>query len=224
MLLKNLRPANDYDRFANETLAPWDLLFIGRVRQIARGMQPGTLVDIGTATAVVPVRLAAEKVMAGWRFIGVDLDPTMLDEGVPRIRELGLADRIELQVGDAQALPFADGSLAMSVSRATLHHLPDKALGLREMYRVLQPGGVGLVHDMRRDAPQAILDRFTEMRAAANYPPSHVEEKLTLDEARAVVAEAGLADVAIVSSPNAGISALGYEIYIKKPAQPGAVA
>jgi len=216
MLLKNLRPATDYDRFATETLAPWDLLFIARVRQIARGMAAGTLADIGTATAVVPVRLAAEKAMAGWKFIGVDLDPAMLDEGVPRIRELGLADRIELQVGDAQALPFADASLTMCVSRATLHHLPDKALSLREMYRVIAPGGVGLVHDMRRDAPQSLLDRFTEMRAAANYPPSHVEEKLTLAEARQLVVDAGLADVAQVTSANGGISALGYEIYIQK--------
>jgi ubiquinone/menaquinone biosynthesis C-methylase UbiE len=216
VLLKNLRPATDYDRFATETLAPWDLLFIARIRQIARGMTAGTLADIGTATAVVPVRLAAEKVMAGWRFIGVDLDPTMLDEGVPRIRELGLADRIALQVGDAQALPFADASLTMVVSRATLHHLPDKAESLREMYRVLEPGGVGLVHDMRRDAPQSVLDRFTEMRAAANYPPSHVEEKLTLSEVRQVVIDAGLDDVAIVTSPSGTIASLGYEIYIQK--------
>jgi len=219
MLLKNLRPATDYDRFATETLAPWDLLFIARIRQIARGLAAGTLADIGTATAVVPVRLAAETAMASWKFIGVDLDPTMLDEGVPRIRELGLADRIELQVGDAQALPFADASLTMCVSRATLHHLPDKALSLREMYRVIAPGGVGLVHDMRRDAPQSLLDRFTEMRAAANYPPSHVEEKLTLAEVRQLVVDAGLADVARVTSPSAGISALGYEIYIQKAKQ-----
>jgi len=222
VLLKNLRPANDYDRFATEALAPWDLLFIARIRQIARGLRAGTLADIGTATAVVPVRLAGERAMAGWRFIGVDLDPTMLDEGVPRIRELGLADRIELQVGDAQALGFGDASLTMVVSRATLHHLPDKAASLREMYRVLEPGGVGLVHDMRRDAPQAMLDRFTQMRAASNYPPTHIEEKLTLDEVRALVIDAGLGEVTTVSSPSAGISALGYEIYIKKAEQAGA--
>lgn len=221
MLLKNLRPAGDYDRFATETLAPWDLLFISRIRQIARGLKAGTLADIGTATAVVPVRLACDRAMAGWRFIGVDLDPTMLEEGVPRIRELGLADRIELQVGDAQALPFADGSLTMVVGRATLHHLPDKVASLREMYRVLEPGGVGLVHDMRRDAPQALLDRFTQMRAAANYPPTHVEEKVTLDEARALVEAAGLSGVATVSSSSSGISALGFEIYIKRAEKDG---
>lgn len=218
MLLKNLRPASDYDRFATETLAPWDLLFMARIRQLARGLRPGTIADIGTATAVVPVGLASDKSLHAWRFLGVDLDPTMLEAGRPRIRECGLEARIELCVGDAQALPFADESLTMSVSRATLHHLPDKALSLREMYRVLEPGGVGLVHDMRRDAPQSLLDRFTQMRAASNYPPTHLEEKVTLEEARALVAEAGLAEVTTVTSPQSGLSALGFEILMKKPA------
>ena len=65
MLLKNLRPANDYDRFATETLEPWDLLFISRIRQLARGMTPGVIADIGTATGVVPVRLATDPAMRG---------------------------------------------------------------------------------------------------------------------------------------------------------------
>ncbi|KKB64964.1 methyltransferase type 11 [Robbsia andropogonis] len=217
MLLKNLRPANDYDRFATETLEPWDLLFISRIRQLARDLTPGYIADIGTATGVVPVRLATDPAMHAWRFIGIDLDPEMLDEGMPRIQELGLTERIEMKVGDALALPLADGTLTMAVGRATLHHLPDKALSLREMFRVLAPGGIALVHDMRRDAPQALLDRFTQMRAAADYPPTHVEEKVTLAEAKALVHDAGLADVATIYSPSTGLGALGFEILLKKP-------
>ncbi|ATF88786.1 MULTISPECIES: class I SAM-dependent methyltransferase [Burkholderia] len=218
MLLKNLRPANDYDRFATETLEPWDLLFISRIRQLARGMAAGTIADIGTATGVVPVRLAADPAMEGWRFIGVDLDPAMLDEGRPRLKTLGIEQRVELRVGDALELPFADGELTMAVGRATLHHLPDKAKSLTEMFRVLHPGGVALVHDMRRDAPQHLLDRFTAMRAAADYPPTHVEEKITLAEAHELVAEAGLAPYASIHSPSAGLGALGFEILLSKPA------
>ena len=162
--------------------------------------------------------ISLDPAMRGWRYVGIDLDPAMLDEGRPRIHELGLDDTIEMRVGDALALPFDDGTLTMAVGRATLHHLPDKALSLTEMYRVLEPGGIALVHDMRRDAPQHLLDRFTEMRAAADYPPTHVEEKITLDEAHALVAEAGLAEVASIYSPSMGLGALGFEILLKKPA------
>jgi ubiquinone/menaquinone biosynthesis C-methylase UbiE len=218
MLLKNLRPATDYDRFATETLEPWDLLFISRIRQLARSMPPGSCADIGTATGVVPVRLAADRAMDGWRFIGIDLDPAMLEEGLPRIEELGFSERIEMRVGDALDLPFPDNSLTMAVGRATLHHLPNKALSLTEMYRVLEPGGIALVHDMRRDAPAHLLERFTQMRASADYPPTHVEEKVTLAEAHELVAEAGLTEFAAIYSPSAGLGALGFEILLKKPA------
>ncbi|QLL12564.1 class I SAM-dependent methyltransferase [Pseudomonas chlororaphis] len=217
MLLKNLRPAADYDRFAALALEPWDALFISRIRQLARDMTPGVLVDIGTATAVVPARLASDPLFAHWRFMGVDLDESMLDGGRPRIEALGLSSVIELKVGDAQALPFADNSYAMVVGRATLHHLPDKVKSLSEMYRVLQPGGVALVHDMRRDVSPELLDSFTKMRASVGYPPTHVEEKVTLHEARELVIEAGLAQCAVVTSPASGLGALGFEILIKKP-------
>lgn len=216
-LLKNLRPADEYDHFATVTLEPWDLLFVARIRQLARELPPGKIVDIGTATAVVPVRLAQDRVMDGWHIIGLDLDPAMLDQAVPRIRELGLESRIELTVGDGQAMPFEPDTLTMVVSRATLHHMPDKAASLRELYRVLAPGGVGLIHDMRRDAKSAMLDRFTQMRADANYPPTHLEEKLTLAEAEALVEQAGLSAVTVVKGSSGGLAALGFEILIRKP-------
>ena len=130
---------------------------------------------------------------------------------------LGLSDTIELKVGDALDLPFADNSLTMAVSRATLHHLPDKVKSLTEMYRVLQPGGVGLVHDMRRDVAPDLLEKFTQMRASVGYPPTHVEEKVTLQEARELVIEAGLEHCTVVTSPRSGMGALGFEILIKKP-------
>ena len=127
----------------------------------------------------------------------------MLDEGRPRIHALDLDDTIEMRVGDALALPFDDGTLTMAVGRATLHHLPDKALSLTEMYRVLEPGGIALARHAPRcaAAPARPLHRDARRR---RHPPTHVEEKITLDEARALVAEAGLAEVASIYSPSAG--------------------
>lgn len=215
-MLKNLRPADAYQRFATDTLAPWDALFIARLRRLLRQAPPGVLADIGTATAVLPLRLAAEPALAGWHFVGLDLDPAMLAESAPRIARLGFANRVRLELGDALDLPFAAGSLDVVVSRATLHHLPDKPRALAEMARVLRPGGIGLVHDMRRDAPAALLARFRDLRAAADYPPTKLDEKLSLDEARALVTAAGLQRQATVFSPAAGLGALGFEILILK--------
>ncbi len=216
MMLKNLRPAADYQRFATETLAPWDDLFVARIRQSVRTATPGLLADIGTGTGVALLRLASHPALAQWRFVGLDLDPSMLAECQPRIARLGWGDRIELRLGDALDLPFADGSVDRVVSRATLHHLADKPRALAEMARVLRPGGIGVLHDMRRDAPAPLLAQFQDLRHAADYPPTHPEEKLTLDEAKAVVVAAGLERQATVFSPASGWGALGFEILILK--------
>jgi ubiquinone/menaquinone biosynthesis C-methylase UbiE len=218
MLLKNLRPADEYHRFARSALAPWDLVFLSRIRELAQTLAPGLCVDVGTGTGVVPIKLGQDRKMAAWHFIGIDLDPAMVAEGRPLITSLGLSGRISLEVADAMALPFAPSSVDMVVSRATLHHLPDKALSLREILRALRPGGVGLVHDMRRDIDPGILERFQHRRREAGYPPTHIEEKLTLQQVHQLVAEAAVAAEATVSSGERGLAAIGYEILLRKAA------
>ena len=123
MLLKNLRPADEYDRFASQALEPWDVMFVTRIRQIARDLPPGALVDIGTATVVVPVRLAADPVLKGWHFIGLDLDETMLDGGRADIDQ-GAGGQVAGNLADAgdehhvPGLQCLRGKAIVFVSRA----------------------------------------------------------------------------------------------------------
>lgn len=77
------------------------------------------------------------------RYVGVDLTPAMLARALPRkgSREL------EPVVGDAQRLPFADGSFDHAVLHLILAVVPAPAQCLREAARVLKPGGQILVFD-----------------------------------------------------------------------------
>lgn len=72
--------------------------------------------------------------------VGVDLTPAMLEKGRTLLREAG-HDNVVLQEADAQALPFADGTFDVVVSRLALHHLADPGGAVVEMARVLRPGG-----------------------------------------------------------------------------------
>jgi ubiquinone/menaquinone biosynthesis C-methylase UbiE len=74
---------------------------------------------------------------------GVDLT----EGGIALTRErLQLEDipssRYTLQTGDAEALPFADGTFDIAYSWGVLHHTPDTGLAYREVFRVLRAGGV----------------------------------------------------------------------------------
>ena len=76
---------------------------------------------------------------------GVDLTPAMLVRARGTAQTEGLRN-LAFTLGDAQALPFADGSLDISVTSYSLHHIPDPARTIREMARVVKRGGrVGVI-------------------------------------------------------------------------------
>lgn len=71
----------------------------------------------------------------------------------------GLANRIRFRVADAVALPFLDESFELVWACESAEHMPDKEAALREMVRVLRPGGTLLVATWcRRPVPPALSD------------------------------------------------------------------
>jgi ubiquinone/menaquinone biosynthesis C-methylase UbiE len=70
---------------------------------------------------------------------GIDLTPGMLNKAVKRAAELEL--NINLQIGDVQQLTFADASFDNVVATCVFCSVPDPILGLREIKRILKPGG-----------------------------------------------------------------------------------
>lgn len=68
-----------------------------------------------------------------------DLSPGMVDVAVRNGTALGLD--VEGRVADAESIPYPDSSFDLVVGHAVLHHIPDLELALREVLRVLKPGG-----------------------------------------------------------------------------------
>lgn len=209
--------AEQYDGYTASQTAPWDEILIARVCQVRPAhVTQGTLLDVGTGTAVLLDKLAGVDDFAGWRLVGIDYYADMVEKANQRLQARGLQDRIEVRVGDAHALPFADNSVDMVMSRATLHHLLDPAGSFREVYRVLAPGGVGVIHDLRRDAPADVLAEFNRLRAEVGIQPTKIEEKYTVREVEQFLAAAGLTDVSDVLAADSGRLALGFEVKIVK--------
>lgn len=99
---------------------------------------------------------------------GVELSLAMLALARQRAAELGRD--VDLREGDAQALPFADGSFDTVVCTLALCAIPDHAQAIAEMGRVLRPGGRLLLLDHiggRRWPVRAVL-KFIELFTARN--------------------------------------------------------
>jgi ubiquinone/menaquinone biosynthesis C-methylase UbiE len=81
----------------------------------------------------------ANYAKAGADAVGIDLTPRHVELAQLHLAALGLT--AEIVLGDAEALPFEDGSFDRVSSNGVLHHTPDFDAALREIRRVLRPGG-----------------------------------------------------------------------------------
>jgi ubiquinone/menaquinone biosynthesis C-methylase UbiE len=103
---------------------------------------------------------------------GIELSPAML--AIARRRAADLGRDVDLHIGDAQALPFPDGTFDTVVCALSLCTIPDPAAAIGQMRRVLVPGGRLLLLDHIGStwppirATQWLLERLT-IRAAGEH-------------------------------------------------------
>ena len=108
------------------------------IRAVA-SVQPKKILDVATGTG--DLAIAAVKAMPAVHVTGVDISVGMLDVGRKKIAGEKLGDRIMLATGDSEALPFADAAYDAVMCAYGVRNFEHLEAGLREMQRVLRPGG-----------------------------------------------------------------------------------
>ncbi|OGL73243.1 hypothetical protein A3F28_01375 [Candidatus Uhrbacteria bacterium RIFCSPHIGHO2_12_FULL_57_11] len=136
------RQVQDYDwvEVADRLLAPEALFHRQRgraaVRMIRRyGQEP--FVDIGCGTGLISRHLPPGSV-------GVDINPRNIE------RLARHAPHVQGVVAEAEALPFPDGSFRTAVCTEVIEHFPDPGPLIREIHRLLSPGGLLIGSTPRR--------------------------------------------------------------------------
>ena len=103
-------------------------------------LHPGErVVDVGSGAGIDSL-IAARMVGSEGRVVGVDMTPAMLDKARRSASERGVR-QVEFREGLAERLPVYDGWADVVISNGVLNLMPDKDAALREMARVLKPGG-----------------------------------------------------------------------------------
>ena len=100
---------------------------------------PGRVLDVATGTAGVAIEIAS-RTQAD--VTGVDISESMMQRGRERVHASGLDGRITLEVGRAEALRFADAAFDAVSFTYLLRYVADPASTMKELARVLRPGGV----------------------------------------------------------------------------------
>lgn len=156
----------------------------------------GTVLDVGTGTARIPIGLC--RADPGARVLGVDLADAMLAVAAANLAEAGLAGRVRLERVDAKRLPFDDGAFEGVICNTIVHHIPDPAPALAEMARLVAPGGTLLVRDLYRPDTTEEVARLVERHAGGEAPAARdlfeasLHAALTLREVQRLVAALGL--------------------------------
>ena len=100
---------------------------------------PDRVLDVATGTAGVAIEIAS-RTQAD--VTGVDISESMMQRGRERVHASGLDGRITLEVGRAEALRFADAAFDAVSFTYLLRYVADPASTMKELARVLRPGGV----------------------------------------------------------------------------------
>jgi ubiquinone/menaquinone biosynthesis C-methylase UbiE len=144
--------------------APHPFITRGRLLE-ALAPRPGeTILEVGPGTGYYTVPVA-RALTPGGRLHIADLQREMLDHTVARAREAGI-DNIEPREADARRLPYTDASFDAAFLVAVLGEVPDQDAALRELRRVLQPGGRLVVGELFGD-PHMVTERALRRRAVA---------------------------------------------------------
>lgn len=173
--LKRLRFPGAYELVLRRVFDEQTLKSVGaRPRVLECGVGTGTL---SCALAdVLPVRCALEA---------IDISPRMLEHAHRGLHDADMD--VTVREGDVRELPYADGVFDLAMTAHVVEHLGDPAVALREMTRVLKPGGLLIACTTRRST----LGRLVQLKWRTH--------RVTPAQAESWLIESGLGDIRCLS-------------------------
>ncbi len=131
---------SEYQPFPNESGRNWrqerlEVPMMLAVLQLPLGAR---VLEVGCGRGIaLPV---FDRLLAPVRLVGLDIDPVLLDEAARRLEQTGTP--AELIPGDVRDLPFPDAAFDVVIDFGTCFHVGRPGDALREIARVLAPGGI----------------------------------------------------------------------------------
>lgn len=122
-------------------------------------IKPGyQILDLASGTGDLAAKFV-KLVGKDGRVVMSDINQAMLDEGRKKLLDRGIFENIEFCLVDAEQIPFADNSFDLVTIAFGLRNVTDKDQALREMFRVLKPGGKAMILEFSKP-PSTTLAKF----------------------------------------------------------------
>jgi ubiquinone/menaquinone biosynthesis C-methylase UbiE len=191
--------------------------------EIAGRLRPGAdVLEVAPGPGYLAIALARR---GDFHIVGLDVSRSFVRIAAENAQRAGLA--IDFRLGDAAAMPFPSDSFDFIVCRAAFKNFADPVGALREMHRVLRPGGEALVIDMRRDASNTAIDEAVAEMKVGRMDAFFIRAVFKLSLRRRAYARADFVDMAKATPFGAaeiGEAPLGFEVRLRKPRAVGTIA
>jgi demethylmenaquinone methyltransferase / 2-methoxy-6-polyprenyl-1,4-benzoquinol methylase len=119
-----------------------DFLWREKLVRLLGGKNPKKILDVATGTGDVAIALAK---LHPERIAGIDISEKMLEIGRKKVGQKDLQNIIDFNQGDAEKIPFPDGTFDAVTVAFGVRNFEDLRKGLSEMKRVLTPGGTLMI-------------------------------------------------------------------------------
>lgn len=129
--------------------------------------EEGVALDLASGLGDLAIEVA--KRYPKLKITGVDISEKAVQKAGERAQKEGLAN-LDFQIGDVHKLIQKDNSVDLVVSHGGIHHWKDVSRAFSEIYRIMKPGSLAYLSDLRRDAPDEIIKEIEQ-----NLPPAQAK-------------------------------------------------
>ena len=205
------RISGRYDRLNTVMTAGRHYAWRRMAVDVAVGAMTGPALDVAAGTGDFALELARKPTVSN--VVGLDFACEMLTIAERKARTKGLDGRIGYMLGDAHDLPFSDGHFICATVGFGVRNFTDVPKALREMARVVRPGGrVVLLEIVQMEGTGAVSRAFPLYfryvtpwlgailagdREAYTYLPESVQGFVSASELASMMGKAGLAEVSV---------------------------
>lgn len=216
------RIAPRYDAANRVMSAGVDILWRRKaIRRLLEGVGPAPrFLDLGAGTLDGTLEIVRRA--PGARVVAADFAREMLRAGRGKLNTPDLQARVSTQVADGQALPYATGAFDGAFSAFCVRNIADLPRGMRELRRVVRPGGrIAILEFFRPERPRFFFDRLYNARIlpllgwavsgdreAYRYLPASIAGFRSGAEYATLLGEVGFANVEVRPLFPSGVASL----------------
>src|SRR5215208_4221309 len=135
----------------------------------------GKVLEIAPGPGYFCIELAK---LGKYQITGLDISKSFVEIARENAAEAGV--KVDFREGNASAMPFKDNTFDFTFCQAAFKNFSEPVKAIAEMHRVLRPGGVSVISDLRRDAAPAEIER--EVKGMGLGPVNRFTVRWTFDQ------------------------------------------